>query len=401
MEFADNLVINTLGNCSLRFNGRFISDETIGSRKFWTTLQYLILHRNREITHKEFIDILYPEGESVNPENALKTLIHRVRNSLNTLNFMDSRRIIVNVRGAYKWNTEMSFMIDFVEYENLYNEGFEPDASEDEHLSALLDAIAIYKGDYLPKLKHEKWAAPLSTKYHTMFFNALHRAVELLEEQQDYERIINICRHAVTIDPYDEYPYSCIIHGLVELGCSQDAMREYNRMSRLFYRQYGISPSNDIKKLYREIVSSVKNAETDLSIIQEDLSEQCSPSGAFFCEYETFKDIYRLEARLSSRDGEPAHLGHISLEVKTGMDPSLKTLNYYMDKLQDGISLSLRKGDAYAKYSISQFIILLPSNTYESANMVMERIAKRFRRENPRAPFLPDYSVRAMDLPPL
>ena len=136
MEFADNLVINTLGNCSLRFNGRFISDETIGSRKFWTTLQYLILHRNREITHKEFIDILYPEGESVNPENALKTLIHRVRNSLSTLNFMDSRRIIVNVRGAYKWNTEMSFMIDFVEYENLYNEGFEPDASEDEHLSA-------------------------------------------------------------------------------------------------------------------------------------------------------------------------------------------------------------------------------------------------------------------------
>jgi GGDEF domain-containing protein len=52
-----------------------------------------------------------------------------------------------------------------------------------------------------------------------------------------------------------------------------------------------------------------------------------------------------------------------------------------MDKLQDCISLSLRKGDIYAKYSISQFITLLPSNTYESANMVMERIAKRFHRE--------------------
>jgi DNA-binding SARP family transcriptional activator len=399
VEFADSLMINTLGNCSLGFCGRVVSDETIGSRKFWTVMQYLILHRDREIAHKELIDVMYPEGESDNPGNALKTLIHRIRSALDTLKFLDGRRMILNVRGAYKWNTEMAFTIDFVEFEKLCTSGLDPEADDDNRLSDLLEAIAIYKGHYLPKLKHEEWAAPVSAKYHGMFVNALHSAVDILEKQHDHERIIQICRHAVAIDPYDEYPYSCIIHGLVELEDNSAAMREYNRMSKLFYRQYGISPSNEIKKLYREIVSSMKNAETDLSIIQEDLNEQSAPTGAFFCEYETFKDIYRLEARSSERNGKPIHLGHIALEAKADTDPSLKTLNYYMDKLQDCISLSLRKGDIYAKYSISQFITLLPSNTYESANMVMERIAKRFHRENPRAPFLPDYSVRAMELP--
>ncbi len=398
MENTDSLLICTLGSCALSFNGRFISDETIGSRKFWTALQYLILQSGREAAHRELIDVMYPEGESENPGNALKTLIHRIRSALDTLKFMDGRRMILNVRGAYKWNPDMACTIDCIRFKNLCEKGFDPDTSEDERLSCFLDAVTLYKGDFLPKLKLETWAAPVNTEYHGLFTGVLHNAVSILEKQSDFERIISICRHAVSIDPYDEYPYSCIIHSLVELGDNQEAMREYNRMSKLFYQKYGISPSNDIKKLYREIVASVKNAETDLSIIQEDLTEQSVPAGAYFCEYETFKDIYRLEARSSTRNGEPIHLGHVTLEVKPGTDPSLKTLNYYMDKLQDCIGVSLRKGDIYAKYSISQFITLLPSNTYESACMVMERIAKRFHRENPRAPFLPDFSVRAMEL---
>jgi DNA-binding SARP family transcriptional activator len=155
-------MINTLGNCSLGFCGRVVSDETIGSRKFWTAMQYLILHRDREIAHKELIDVMYPEGESDNPGNALKTLIHRIRSALDTLKFLDGRRMILNVRGAYKWNTEMAFTIDFVEFEKLCTSGLDPEADDDNRLSDLLEAIAIYKGHYLPKLKHEEWAAPVS-----------------------------------------------------------------------------------------------------------------------------------------------------------------------------------------------------------------------------------------------
>ena len=43
---------------------------------------------------------------------------------------------------------------------------------------------------------------------------------------------------------------------------------------------------------------------------------------------------------------------------------------------------SLRKGDAVASYSASQFIITLPLTTFENGQMVLERIVNRFRSVN-------------------
>ena len=45
---------------------------------------------------------------------------------------------------------------------------------------------------------------------------------------------------------------------------------------------------------------------------------------------------------------------------------------------------SLRIGDVAAKYSDSQFIVLLPSCPYEGGNMVAERIIRAFEQANSR-----------------
>lgn len=398
MELDTCLYISILGSCSVTFGDCTISYETIGSRKFWTVLLYLILHRDREVPQTELIDVLYPGAESENPGNALKTLIHRVRCALDTLEFMDSHKMIVNVRGAYKWNIDMPFKVDLDSFVALCTKGDALDIPSDERLSYYLDALSLYKGNFYSKLALEPWADQISTKHRALYKTTVHSAVELMEIHGDYERIVSICRHAKEIDPYDENPYYYLIQGLVKLGDNKEAQKEYNKMSRLFYKQFGISPSNNLKKLYRQITKTIKNVETDLFIVQEDLRENIHPKGAFFCEYETFKDIYRLEVRSSARNGEPIYLALITLEEKPSAEPSLKTLNHHMDKLQDCVCLSLRRGDIYAKYSISQFIALLPTNTYESAIMVMDRMVKRFRRENPRAPFETDFSLIAMDL---
>jgi DNA-binding SARP family transcriptional activator len=398
MENNAALQITMLGNCALTCGDCTVSDDTIRSKKFWIALEYLILNRDREIPQAELTGVLYTERESDNPANALKTLIHRIRSTLDALQFIDSRRIILNVRGAYKWNSDLSCCVDIDVFESLCEKASSPALAEDERLSAALDALALYRGDFLPKLKNERWAQPLQYKFRTLYESVLHGAVDLLEKQGDFERIVSLCRHAAQITPYDEYPYYGMIHALAMLGDGEEAMKEYSKMSHLFYRQLGVSPSTDLRRLYREIVKSVKTIETDLSVIQEDLGEQVLPDGAFFCEYEMFKDIYRLEVRSSARVGAPIHLCLLTLETQPGAEPSLKSLNHYMEKLQDCVNLSLRRGDVYAKYSISQFIFLLPAGTYESAVAVMTRIAKRFHRENARAPFDAEHTVRAIDL---
>ncbi|NLL38268.1 MAG: SARP family transcriptional regulator [Clostridiales bacterium] len=398
MEIDNKIIIKTLGNCSIACRDKIISDKDVSSKKFWTALGYLVINRYRPIPQSELVDILYPGDESNNPGNALKTLIHRIRRTLEALEYVDSRRLILNVRGAYKWSADLPCEIDLESFENLCNRAFYSLMPDEDKIEYLLAALDIYKGDFLPMLRLKTWTTPIILKYKSMFRKALDNAINLLEEKGDFETLVSICRHALKIDPYDERLYSCIIHSLVELGKNKEALKEYNLMSNLFYNQFGISPSNDLKKLYREIIKSVKIVETDLSIIQDDLTEAADISGAFFCEYEIFKDIYRLEVRASSRIGGSIHLGHLSLAAKPGSDPSIKSLNYYMDKLKECITFSLRRGDVFTRYSISQFIILLPSNTYESALSVMRRLSRKFHSEYPRAPFIVDSSVRAMEL---
>lgn len=398
MGIDDKVIVRTLGNCSIACRDKIINDEAISSKKFWTALGYLVINRDRPIPQTELVSVLYPGDESYNPGNALKTLIHRIRRTLEGLEYIDSRKLILNVRGAYKWNSDIPCDIDLENFEHLCNRAFYTLMPDDDKIEYLLAALDIYKGDFLPMLRLEAWTTPISSKYKSKFRNALDNVIELLEKKGDFETLVSICRYALKIDPYDEHLYSCIIHGLVELGKNEEALNEYNHMSNLFYNQFGISPSNDLKKLYRDIIRSVKIVETDLSIIQDELSEDVDTAGAFFCEYEIFKDIYRLEVRASSRIGGSIHLGHLTLVAKPGKYPSIKSLNHYMDKLKECIGLSLRRGDVFTRYSISQYIILLPANTYESALSVMRRVSKKFHSEYPRAPFNVDFSVRAMEL---
>ena len=45
-----------------------------------------------------------------------------------------------------------------------------------------------------------------------------------------------------------------------------------------------------------------------------------------------------------------------------------------MERLRASIQKALRSSDVYARYSVSQFILLLSSATFENSEMVMNRI---------------------------
>ncbi|MEG2212741.1 MAG: SARP family transcriptional regulator, partial [Clostridiales bacterium] len=102
--------------------------------------------------------------------------------------------------------------------------------------------------------------------------------------------------------------------------------------------------------------------------------------------------------RSASRVGNPVYLCLITLMDQQGETPTLKHLNSYMEKLGNCICASLRRGDIYARYSIAQYILMLPGTTYENGQMVANRIDKRFRSEHPNCPLLLDISLQALDI---
>ena len=80
------LHIQVLGKFTLRYGETVISDEDDRSRKVWAVLAYLIYHREKIISQQELVDLCWGEDtRSSDPHNALKSVIHRIRATLDKL----------------------------------------------------------------------------------------------------------------------------------------------------------------------------------------------------------------------------------------------------------------------------------------------------------------------------
>ena len=390
---ANTLQVNMLGGFSLSYGdgSRPLTDRDTRSRKVLSIIQYLITFRTREIPRHEIIDLLWSDDDSTDPVNALKTLLHRVRSAISETGFDGGKDIIISHAGAYAWNNSYPITVDVEEFDKLLS--FDSNIDEKEKLERTLQAISIYKGDFLSNSPREAWIGPISTYYHSQYLSAVHYAVEQLSFLARFDDIIEICRAAVAIDPYDEPVHLAMIRALIASGMQQQAMQHYNYVTDLFMKGFGITPSAELTALYREIVKTTKSIQTNLTVIREDLRERDDANGAFFCEYEFFKSVYHLEARAARRSGEVVHIALITVMDTFGKAITQKQMNTTMDRLKDVIGKSLRAGDAFCRYSVSQFLIMLPTASFENSEKVLQRISRNFKKEYPHMQVMLNYSA--------
>lgn len=116
----------------------------------------------------------------------------------------------------------------------------------------------------------------------------------------------------------------------------------------------------------------------DIHIVREKLEEKNKISGAYFCEYFTFQNIYQLEARSVQRSGRVVQLAMLTLTDRRGNAMESKQRAVAMEELHEAIRGCLRSGDAFTRVSATQYLILLPTANYENGVKVLQRIIDRY-----------------------
>lgn len=387
--------VQMLGGFRMTINGASITDQANQSKKPWSILEYLITFRNREVSSNELIDLIWADSQSSNPSGALKTLIFRTRKLLEPFH-LPTHNLIIQKRGAYAWNPQVELTVDTDQFEDLFKKSNNPNISEPEQLELLLAALELYRGDFLPKSNWETWVIPISTFYHSQFIQAAHRAIELLAAREDWTHIIKLCRKAIKIEPYDDDFHYYLIFSLYNKGEQMQALEHYQRTTDMFYNEFAITPSERLKDLYKLIRDKKHGITTDLSIIQESMQEENQSQGAFFCEYSVFRDLYQLEKRSIERTGDSIFLCLLTICEEDGELPKSFIMNRAMTHLATAIASSLRQGDAYTRYSVSQYMIMLPTASYENGEMVLQRIIRNFRKLYIRKELVVNYSLQAI-----
>ncbi len=395
LDATSAVYVNTLGEFSLTIDGKNVNDRNHQSKKAWILLEYLLTFRNREVSPEELIELIWKDEDLANPNGALKTLMFRARKLLTDLDY-PPQQLIMQQGGSYAWNRNLKTIVDADIFEDLVNKGIGTEGTCEERLNACIQALDIYKGDFLPKSGYESWVIPISTYYHSLYQKAAHTAIRFLMEDENYIKVVEICQKAVNIEPYDEDLHYHLIFAMFKSGQQQAALDHYNHTIDMLYSEFAITPSDHLKSLYKIIRDTKHGVVTDLGVIQDALMEETRKSGAFYCEYSVFKDIYQLESRSIERTGDSIYLCLLTLSDLNGNLLSQPFLNKGMDLLRSSIRSSLRRVDVFCRYSISQYMLLLPTATYENGEMVLKRITQNFHKTYTRRDMIVNYSLQAV-----
>ena len=388
----DELKIQMLGGFSLRLGKRELQDTDTRSKKVWVLLAYLIIHREQTVAQRTLIDLLWgDETDPINPENALRITMHRTRTLLEQLSPELGRGMILRRRGGYQWNGGGE--VDSERFEALCCQKAE---DPDLRLRNLMEAISLYRGDYLPRQSGEVWVVSTAAYLHNLFVSAAQEAVELLIQQGRSHEAAGVCRRCLALEPCHEGFCRELMQLLAAAGDRRGAAEVYDRLSKRLFDDFGISPSEETRAVYRAAAYSPEDRVLSIDDVMGNLREPDAPSGALQCDFDYFRILCHALSRTMERSGGAAHVVLLDVISTAEREMPRQTIDRVMGQLSQQIRLSLRRGDVFCQCSVSQFTVLLSRANFENCQMICDRILRNFRRAYPYVPIRIAYQIRPL-----
>lgn len=367
------------GSFSLSDGEVVLGEEQLRSNKLTKLLVYILMNRDSVLTHQKLIEIFWDDDDSRNPEGALKNLMYRVRNALKILG---SDNFICTMPYAYRWNPEIEVESDYEEFEALQR-ALKDAKNQQEKKWLCRKIIDCFKGNASAKVAVEEWMIPKVVWYQSAYMDAMKELCKILAEEKEWGELELNCNRAILEDPFDEDIHCWLLYSLHGQKKYDQVIQQYEKTKKMFYENMGIHYPKKVKAVFQEILSETGEGITDIGGLVEQLRELEKPKGTFFCDYQIFRQMYRIEARRVERLGVAEHLLLMTIRKKGSSSEKIggRVPHEEMEALEQSIRSCLRTGDVATRYSATQFVILLSMCTYESGLKVAERIKEHYRKK--------------------
>ncbi len=352
-----------------------LTDKIIVSKKMCLFLQYLCANRARPVPQSEMIEILWDDEEISDPANALKVILFRVRKIFDEMGFPNAKKVIMSRSSTYYFNADIELNIDTEQFEDLFADGFSGKRPE---IEAFKDAIDLYTGNFLPSCEGQSWATNLRVYYHSKYVKMCNKVASMLIDNGKYETAIDLCQKSLLIVPYEESLHAYLIIGLLKSGAEKSALEHYNLTIKLFMDYLGVSPTHNILDLYQQILDYAKPVKkTPYSELQKLIVEN-EKSGAFYCEYGIFKEIFKITDRSLQRTDKTVGFGIVSMDNFYFIKNTRNQREKETENIKDVIVQTLRVGDVVTKINPYQFLIMFVDTNNTDLNNVLSRIVNKF-----------------------
>lgn len=332
-----------------------ILENLSNTRKTKLFVAYLLVNRDRAITHQELFELLWSGEDYANPATALRTLLYRFRVMIENEGADALKGAIISHRGTYQWNKDLDVSIDALDFKALADAGVNPTISESRRKEYLAQAIDMYRGSLLPDFSSEPWLISKSAAYRDTYIEAVMAYVELLKSEDQDAKIVQVCENALALAGTSE---------LLELEAQIAKLRIANPEA---------SGKDSVVAYYNEVRELSVKLQDEADRMQAELQEEMMDNQAFLCDFRTFKELYNLQRRMQSRSKATIFLGLVHVGCNDDNDDPL-----YEEKIMKDIvgcfQRMLRVGDALCRKNDSEIAVMFPAESYEDAVGVLERL---------------------------
>ncbi len=387
--------ITLLGDFKICKDGIDIAEKLRQSPKKVLLLEYLLINRDKPVSVSTLIDVLWEGKDDANLESSLKTLVSRLRKDLLEFGLEDA---ILTKQKAYTWNPDLDCMIDVFRIEEIAEQLKNITDLTDESRMLFEEVMDLYEDDILANSGLSAWVAPKTYYYRNLYLKTTYQYIDLLNKVEEYNQVIRVCKVALEIDVFDSLLNIELMQALMRIGKAKDALAQYQNVTELHYIHLGIKPSDAILDFYKELMLESRNTESTIEKIHAELVEEEEKlKGAFVCDYSIFKDIYSLYMRNMKRQDTPMFLAIISLQYVGMKELNPIETDKAMKLLLDIIQQRLRSGDTIARYSLNQYVVLLPNiPTHDIAKTILKRMQSAYYTTGENSKFNYNYHVLRM-----
>lgn len=368
-----------LGRFSVEYGEQILSLGRNSSSKLIQLLQILWLAGEKGVTRDALAQMLYDRDALSSLNNSLNNLIYRLRRVLAQNGFPKSPYVI-NQDGVYFWDREIPVWVDAREFERLAELGGRKKQQEKESFQYYKKAEELYQGELLPSISTENWVIVESLRFKRMYERAVSWMGSYLKRKKDYSGMYQMYRQAAQIYPFDNWQVGQI-ESMTYMGRYKEAFLLYDNTAKRYSEEMGLPPSDKMLECYKTMSRQFVSRPDVLKNIRAELREQEDEKiNAYYCSLPSFIDIYRLSARRSERSGQPFCLMLCTITDYEGkVIQNQEKLRARSELLRKTIGRALRRSDVYAKYSASQYLILLTGVGEENSEVVGKRISRGFR----------------------
>ena len=373
--------VNMLGGFSLWVNGKAVIEDAAKLTKPWQLFCYLVLHREKFVSSRKLITMLWADDLLTDPSNVLKNAVYSLRKELCGGESLTDSPIIYST-GGYRFDPAVQLDLDVNRFTALCEQANGQPTGSAQRMDTCRRAVAAYAGDLLPQLDQELWVVPLALEHKRHYIECVHELCETLWRNNQIKDLLDIASAAMAFDSLDEKTTVYLFRAMDALKMYRVIVTTYSKVVQHFEDALGADPPAEAQRIYNTASERINKTEQDIIIIKTEVTGAGQGSrparGAYYCSYSNLKHMYSLMRRAAERNSQVLVLALFTLAPARNTDFTQYDMVHAMAEFKVVAMNSLRKADAFARYSRNQYIMMLSVNSLEDGRLVRNRIRDGF-----------------------